>query len=1338
VEYRILGPLEVIDDRGALVTVGAARQRAVLALLLLSADTVVSAESLRDNLFGEVAPEGAGHALRVYVSRLRKVLRDAGQDGVLVTRPPGYVLRIDPMALDAARFDGLVQQGRAQANGGDHSGAAHTLRQALELWRGPALVDVLDVPGALAEATRLEETRLAALEERVEADLACGRHGELVAELDRVTHTQPLRERLWGQRMIALYRGGRQADALRVYQELRRFLGEELGLEPGAAVAALEGAILRHDPALDWQRSPLLPPAVARSSPPVTSGGVVTFLFTDLVGSTGILDRLGEDAFDALRRRHFSLLRAAVADHGGQEVKNLGDGLMVAFTSPLAALRCALAMQQAVEDQNSNESCGALELRVGVHAGEPLPDGDDFFGTAVVVARRLCDLAEGGQVLASEVATRLIGARDEFRFTPLGPLALRGMVRTVGAVDVGRPRPDEPGGDEAATTAAGAGGRIPLPSLLSGMGGIFVGRDAELKRLTQLWKEAAAGERRVALLAGEPGIGKTRLAAELAGCVFDGGGVVLYGRCQDGLGVPYEPFVEAFAACCERTAPGALRARLGRYPGELTRLLPELAELVPGLAAPLRSDPDTEQYRLFQAVASWLSATGEATGVLLIVDDLHWAAPQTLQLLGHLLRRGDAARLMVVGAFRDTEIGAGGRLGRLLADLRRLAGVDRLALDGLTTEDLSGLVGAEEAAPLYEDTKGNPFFVGEVLRDRRESGSPADVRPVPEGVRDVILTRVGRLTATTGDVLTVAAVLGDDFHLAPLAAVARLEPEMVIDALDEALAARLVEETGPVAYRFVHALVRSALHDTVSAARRARLHLAAADQFADDPARTGRHLLAAAPLADPTRTARTCLAAGDRALALLADAEADQWYTQGLAMGSGDSALHIDLLIGLGAAQRRSGHATSRRTLLDAAQLAAGRGDGDRLVRAVLTNSRGFVSLIGDVDDERLELIQAALDQVGPGGDRAKLLALQAGELLYAGDHERVLAAADEAAAIAAEVADDAIRARVGASRLYTCLIPHRVLSVAAEASDVIGFADAAGDPELQILSRAAATISLLAAGHLTTAHQRTLEAMRIADDIGQPGLRSAAHLYHAGTLDGVGHHDEAARLTQTAFELGQEAGWPDAATWYGGRMWVHWTFDGQPDVAAAVTESAVAAYPRWIVWQGARALDLALAGHRDELAGVLAAIPAVLPTVPVDFLWLCTHFVFAIAQGFGVEHPESAGLLYDRLLPWRTLHASYGTGYLGPVELALAVAARVKGDAHGALAHHEAAAAAIDACGAARARALNGDQWARTLLVCGENQRAIEQAEESLAYCRDKGYASLAAKTEEIVAGNR
>jgi DNA-binding SARP family transcriptional activator len=249
-EFRILGPLEVWSE-GREVSLGGPKPRALLALLLLHPNEVVPADRLIDELWGADTPEGAAGALRVNVSRLRKALP---QDA-LTTRAPGYVLRLEPDALDLHRFERLVEEGRGSLARGLAADASGRLHEALSLWRGAALADFVYESFAQTAIARLEEIRLAALELRVDADLALGRHDELVGELEALVAAYPLRERLRSYLMTALYRSGRQVEALAAYQDARRALVEELGLDPSPALQELERAILRQDPAVDWAPS---------------------------------------------------------------------------------------------------------------------------------------------------------------------------------------------------------------------------------------------------------------------------------------------------------------------------------------------------------------------------------------------------------------------------------------------------------------------------------------------------------------------------------------------------------------------------------------------------------------------------------------------------------------------------------------------------------------------------------------------------------------------------------------------------------------------------------------------------------------------------------------------------------------------------------------------------------------------------------------------------------------------------------------------------------------------------------------------------------------------------
>ena len=1068
---------------------------------------------------------------------------------------------------------------------------------------------------------------------------------------------------------------------------------------------------------------------------------LATILVTDLVGSTDLRSRLGEDAADRLHRLHERLLRDVVEDHNGVVVKGLGDGVLASFTGAADAVAAAVAAQQAADSHSKRHPDEMLVLRVGLSAGDVTMEEDgDRIGTPVIEAARLCAAASGGQILAAELVRLLTRGRGGFTFVSIGHLELKGLPEPVAVVEI--------------PWQQTADAEIPFPPLLSaGISFRFAGRAAELELLHRAWKVAASGERQAVLIAGEPGVGKTRLATEFARQVHDSGGVVLYGRCEEGLSVPYAPFVEALDWFSEHVPAAALRSRLGRFSGELARLLPELAGRVSGLDPPLQSDPETEQFRLFEALASWLSSAGEPGGLLLIIDDLHWAAVPTLTLLAHVLRSGRPGPLLVVGTFRDTEVGQGHPLAPVLGDLRRTAGVERVSLTGLTVDELAEfLQGVPEAqrsqalaASLYEGTEGNPFFVGEVLRQIVESGVAVAALPTPESVREVIVTRVARLSPLARDLLHVGSVFGRTAELSALAVVAGVDEDAAVEALDEALSTRLLEETGPGVYRFAHALVRSALYESLSTSRRARLHLRAADVYEGKPgedATSARHLLAALPLASATRTAAACRAAGDRALAVLADAEATSWYQAGveaLTDDSDDAGLAIDLRCGLGEAQRRTGDPTFRATLIDTAQRAADRGDVDRLVRAVLANNRGFTSVIGKVDEERISWTETALDLVGaaPTSERADLLSLLAAELAFGPDHERRLAVAGEATAIAAVRDDLALRGRVETRRLISCLVPDRVSALADECADIVALTDRTGDPLLRVVARGWSVGALGQAGRLVEARRMTTDAVAVADETGQPGLRAYARFFHAGAVDALGEHAEAVLLTQAALDLGQQGGQPDAQMWYAGQMWLHWTYEGQAEAAVAVAAQAYAEYPLMAGWEGARIHTLSLGGRHSELAEAITHLPHVLSTVVVDMFWLITHCYAAFALRSNDDR-TLARTIYERLLPYRTLHGTYVIGYISPVETALGACARVFGDAQAAAAHHEAAATVIDRSGAVRARALNDYLWALALLdrdTAEARDRAVELLNETRKACEAHGYVTLQQRVDELLA---
>ena len=668
----------------------------------------------------------------------------------------------------------------------------------------------------------------------------------------------------------------------------------------------------------------------------------------------------------------------------------------------------------------------------------------------------------------TEIVRALAGTAGGHVYAPVGALELKGLPAPVPACEV--------------TWVPLAGPLLPMPGLLTRAGRIFVGREEELERLLGLWKEATAGERRLALLAGEPGIGKTRLAVELAGAVRESGGVVLAGRCDEDLGVPYQPFVEAlrhYVSCAEER-------RLGRYGGELARLLPELTDLVPGLPEPLRSDPETERYRLFDALVGWLSEVSAEAPVLLVLDDLHWAAKPTLLLLRHVLRSPEPLRLLVVGTYRDSDIGRGHPMSDLLAELRRDGGVERLAISGLDAAGVTAFVeaaaghslddGAAQELPrvVWRETEGNPFFVAEVLRHLSESQAieqrdgrwvvRADLGElgIPEGVRDVVGRRLSHLAESTNRLLGVAAVVGLEFEPAVVERAGGVEEDDLLAALEEAILARLLVEVPGPRYRFAHALVRATLYDELTGARRVAIHRRVAEAIEslhgralDDhlPSLAHHWARASAPAADSARAVDYATRAGDRALAQLAPDEAIAYYRQALELlDAAESAeeQRIPLLIGMGEAQRQAGDPAHRETLLSAARLAAERGDARALARAVLANARGiFSSVVGEVDDDRVASLEAALEATGDDDapTRARLLAALAQEIVFAGDRERRMPLADEALAIARRSGDDSTLAHVLLQNSYTLSTPDTLVKRLPDTEELVVLAERLGDP---------------------------------------------------------------------------------------------------------------------------------------------------------------------------------------------------------------------------------------------------------------------------------------------------
>ena len=1063
----MLGPLEVVGGGGA-VAVPGPRQRGLLAALLASANQVMPAERLVEELWGDRPPPSAATALQVNVSRLRRVLGAAGGgDGAaIVTRRPGYLLRVEPDDVDALRFERLAARGRAALVGGDLRQAAEDLGAAAALWRGPALGEFPDQPSVQSWRARLDRLRLAAIEGRIDADLALGRHHEVVDELYQLVEAEPLRERLWAQLMLALYRAGRQGESLRAFTRLRAVLDDELGIEPGPDLKRLEEQVLLQKPELDWK-----PPARSISTGPAP-------------GATG-------------RRR---------------------------------------------------------------------------------------------------------------------------------------------------------------PPL--------VGREPELRALAGHLDSALRGEGRVVLVRGEPGIGKTRLAEELASMAEQRAAAVLWGRCVEDAGTgPYWPWAEALRGWLGTAQSGGPEAFAADRP-YLAQVLPELADEAGGPPALLDVEPDDARIRLFTAVGRCLLGLGAGSPrpTVVLLDDLQWADVASLLLLQHLSRAICSAPVLVLATYRDVELGRDHPLTATLGELARHEGTERLALGGLSAAEVGRMIEVSTgqpsgalAAAVYRRTEGNPFFVREVLRlldaEHHLAHPQGPDAGIPEGVREVVDRRCARLSTPADRLLRVAAVVGREFRVDVVEAL-WTTPEPVLELLEEAEAGGFVSADKALVgcYRFSHDIVRETLYDQISPVRRARLHGRigtvlgrSAGHRRDDAAAIAYHLLLGIPGGvDPGDAVEHAIRAAGAAMSSLAYEEAVEWCDRALAVAAGDEALRLRVLLVSGAARWRAGDVPgARRTFLEAAEVALGRSDPEMLAEAVLGfgggAARSWHATRGAFGDRPLRLLEEALARIGPGDHprRAQLLGLLAEELYYLPADQRRDQLTAEAVGMARRLGDRAALAAALSSRWLAVWGPDHLDERLRVAREIVSLAEQLGDCQLLFFGYQYVFVALMEGADVAAARSTLDLVERSAENLRQPLARWEARRYRAMLAIFEGDFPLGEQLALEALALGQGAGEPDATAVFGVQLAVVRFEQGRLAEVEPALEDFAREFAESPVWRAALGLIKAELG-RDEEARAELDMLAVdgFSAIPRNFAWLAAMAMLAQLSGFFPDAGHAA-ILADLLAPF-------------------------------------------------------------------------------------------------------
>ena len=911
-QVRILGPFQ-LEDGGRQITVGGVRQRAVLADLVLNANEVMPSEQLLVELWGEDSPPSAANALQAAISRLRRVL----PAGRLITTGPGYMLRLFPAELDVTQFEQLIFEGRDALAAGTAAEAVQLLDQAMTLWRGPPLTDFRYEPFAQAEIARLEELRLACLEERNEANLALGSAGALTAELGRMVTDHPLRERLRGQLMLALYRSGRQADALEAYSEFRSTLMEELGLEPSSALRELQAAILQHDPAL-------APGSATGRTPPARGPVTVLCVALQLVPSSGVA--LDPEAHGVLNEHVVSGLTAVLERHGGKLAASDSEHLMgvfgVATLHEDDALRAARASLEAREALTAEAGVlprqyGAnLMCRFGLATGEALVGGSGplgFAGDVGVRAVMLAEAAAPGQILINHQTQQLAA----------------GAIETDGA-----------GPDRFLLRSAQAGLR-PLAVRLDAP---LVGRVEETRRLEAAY--ARATSERVTMtvtVTGEAGLGKTRLVQEFAGGL-DREAHVFTGRCLSyGEGITFWPLRDVV-----RQAGGG-----DDSPERIKNLLAgetDAAAVAEQLHRAIGSGRQgrTAATEIFWAARRLLEALARDRPVLVVFEDLHWAEPTLLDLVESLALQPGRSPIVVVRIARPELLDQ--RPG-WAAEADRAVSIQLGPLGEFPAEALlDSLSAGHPIAPstwarLIETAGGNPLYLEQLAVSLSEQ-SGSDIRPaLPPTLQALLSARLQRLGPGASSVLVRAAIVGKDFGERETRELLPVEARAPFSRNLQTLVAKGLVQPGPgrsshQEYSFRHILIQEAAYRSIPKSLRAELHhryadwieVSVSDAF---PARSeilGYHL-------EQSVRYRTELWPGDPESAALSQRAAGHLETAGVAAHDrGDDLAAVNLLdraaallpgddpalgglyTSLGTALREAGQLEKAATILDHAQ----------------------------------------------------------------------------------------------------------------------------------------------------------------------------------------------------------------------------------------------------------------------------------------------------------------------------------------------------------------------------------------------------------------------------------
>jgi DNA-binding CsgD family transcriptional regulator len=1074
-----------------------------------------------------------------------------------------------------------------------------------------------------------------------------------------------------------------------------------------------------------------------------------TILFTDVEASTELRTQVGEAAADKLFVDHERRLTSLVERRSGRVVKTAGDGVMAAFDSASDAIVAAIDIQRATERRDDG-----VRVRVGIASGDVSWEGNDCFGLPVVTAARLQAHATGGQILVSQIVRLLAGERSGATFDAIGALDLKGLPEPVEAFAVAWTPPSED--DD--------GLCVPLPAMLGTPTAFpFVSRHAEWRTLSDAWSSVQAGEgRRIALIGGEAGGGKSRLAAEFARTCHAEGAAVLFGGCDAELVVPYQPWVQALDHLL-RTLPS------DDLDPDVTTDLAVLAPLLPSLdrrsapKAPVQVDADSERYRMFAAVDAVFAEASRRWPLVVILDDLHWGSAQTLALLSHVARGSAASRTLIIGTFRDVGEDFSDPLASSLADLRRVDTATRIRLHGFDTGDVATLVAKtaghdldeplrQLAAAIATRTLGNAFFVGEMwhhlvalgvverMGERWIVRGDIDTSGVPDSIREVVTERLARLPLNVRRLAELVAIAGQRVELRVITNAADSPQAEIADGLDALTTAGLLEAVSrpQLAYQFTHALVRDTVEATVPAAARAQLHLRVAEALeavhVGDArpalAELAQHYSEAAGLGVAAKAVYYCRRAAEQAMTSVAYEDALNFLRRAFELTAEGSVARTEVLLAIGDAELHLSHfADAAQNYEEAFHLAREHG-ATRLAGEAAIGYGDALHVPGLPGQPAVVMLKEAISLVGDDGSalRAQLEAILGLALMHSGLRDEAHTARDNALRLAAGH-DIRTRSRAIQSALIVEEDAERLLEWAAEAEKL-----------------AYASDDMWSVAYATTSYLRGLVALGRLDEMAPVLERHTEVAQRVWLLTGIIEewcYRHIVALARGEFEAAEAAAehvldiaadHPSAPGMYGLQMFALRREQGRLAEAAPVLELAARRADDGAVWRPGLAMLYAELGRLKEAQQEFEVLAkADFASVARDSLWPATGS-FLAEVCIALEDRARAEVLYRDLSRFadRNLMVAMTT-CLGSGDRVLGGLAAVLGDDDRADAHFRAAIEIGERSASPVWLARVRHDWARQLAKRGALAEASVLAAEALEAAERLGMTRLAEQCRDI-----